>query len=52
MSFALSIKFNVRNAVIWFVEARYIVGKVKLPEENHLTLSHLAFLIFTYLKYS
>jgi len=30
----------MRNAVIWFVEPRCVVGKVKPPEENGLTLSH------------
>jgi len=30
----------MRNAVIWFVAAKYIVGKVKPPEETGLTLSH------------
>ena len=32
--------FHMRNAVIWFIEARCVVGKVKPPEENDLTLSH------------
>ena len=30
-SFALGIKFNMPNAVIWFIEAKCIVGKVKPP---------------------
>jgi len=39
----------MRNAVIWFIEARYIVGNVKPPAENGLT-SHCTFAVFTYLN--
>jgi len=42
----------MRNAVIWFTEARCVAGKVKPSEENGLTLSHGTFAVFTYLKYS
>jgi len=30
----------MRNAVIWFIEAICVAGKVKPPEENGLMLSH------------
>jgi len=39
-SFGLGIKFNMRNAVIWFIEAKCVAGKIKPPEENGLTLLH------------
>ena len=39
-SFDLGIKFNTCNAVIWFVEAKYVAGKVNPPEKNGLKLSH------------
>jgi len=40
------------NAVICFIEARCVAGKVKPPEGNGLTLSHWTFAVFTYLKCS
>jgi len=52
MSFVLSIKFNTRNAVKWFIEAKSVASKVKPPPKNGLTLSHRTFAVFTYLKYS
>jgi len=38
----------MRNEVLWFIEAKYVAGKVKPPEENGLTLSHCTFAVFTY----
>jgi len=38
----------MRNAVIWFIEERCFIGKVKPPEENGLLSSYLTFAVFTY----
>jgi len=42
----------MRNAVIWFIEARCIAGKVKPPEKSGLALSHRTFAVVTCLKIS
>jgi len=39
----------MQNAVVWFIEARCVAGKVKPPEEIGLTLSHQKYAVFTYL---
>jgi len=40
----------MRNAVIWYIEARCVVDKIKPPEETGLTLSHCTIAVFTNLK--
>jgi len=43
----LSIRFNIRNVVIWFVKAKCVAGKVKPIEEIGLKLLHKTFAVFT-----
>jgi len=40
----------MRNAGIWFIEEKCVVGKVKSPEENGLGLSQDTFAVFTHFK--
>jgi len=37
----------MRNAVMWFMEAKCVAGNVNSPEENVLTLSHETFVVYT-----
>jgi len=45
-SVVLSVKFNMRNAIIWFMEAKFFANKVKPPEEIDLKLPHKTFAVF------
>jgi len=40
----------MRNAVIWFTEAKSVAGKVSPPEEIGLTLPYKALAVFTYFE--
>jgi len=44
---ALSTNFIMRNAVIWFMEAKHVAGKFKPLEETGLTLSGEYFVVST-----
>jgi len=37
------------NAVLWFIEAKCVAGKVKPQQENGLKLSHWTFAVFTFI---
>jgi len=42
-------KFNMCNAIIWFIGAKFLAGKVKPPEENRSKLSHYKNLMFSHI---
>ena len=38
----------MRDVIIWFLEAKCVVGTIIPPAEIGLTLSHITFVFYTY----